>query len=89
MAIVKLKDKSELDKLVATLTIVLGQKVTQQDVIAACIKIAASHLEELRQFLTPTQSLSKKRVKQILNMADDFTFETRGSIDEDLYGGAK
>lgn len=86
MAVVKLKDKGELDKLVASLTLRLGHKVSQQDVLDACIRISSNRMEELEQFFSPKQNLTKQRIKQILKMADDFDYQTRGTIDEDLYG---
>jgi hypothetical protein len=86
MPLVKLKDKDELDKLVASLTLRLGHKVSQQDVLDACIRISSNRIEELERFFSPKQTLTKQRIKQILKMADDFDYETRGSLDQDLYG---
>ena len=47
MAVVKLTNKDELDKLVASLTLRLGKKIPQQTVIDACIELSAFHIDEL------------------------------------------
>ena len=36
--------------------------------------------------LSLKKKLSEKRIKEILNLAEDFEYDTKGSIDEDLYG---
>ncbi|OLS12222.1 MAG: hypothetical protein RBG13Loki_4164 [Promethearchaeota archaeon CR_4] len=86
MSVVKLPDKGELDKLVANLTLHLGRKVSQQDVLTACIRLASTHLEELERFFGKIKPLSKTRVAEILKMGEDFEYVTKGTIDEDLYG---
>ena len=47
MAVVKIKEKKELDELVANLTLRLGKKISQQDVLDACIKLSTIHITEL------------------------------------------
>jgi len=86
MAVVKLKEKKELDRLVATLNLRLGKKVPQQDILDACIKLSTKHLDELEDYFSPTPKISKKRVKEILEMAEDFEYTTTGDIDKDIYG---
>jgi len=86
MSVVKLPEKGELDKLVANLTLHLGRKVPQQEVLAACIRLASTHIEELEKAFAETKPLSTKRTTEILGMGEDFEYTTKGSIDEDLYG---
>ncbi len=88
MAVVKLPDKADLDKLVATLTLRVGKKIPQQEVLAACIRLASTHIEELEIEFGERKTLSKKRVEEVLAMGEDFDYQTTGSIDSDLYGGA-
>lgn len=87
MSVVKLKEKKELDKLVANLNLRLGKKVPQQDILDACIKLSTEHIEELEDYFSPTPKISKKRIKEILDMAEDFEYSTSGDIDTDIYGG--
>ena len=85
MMIVKLKTKKELDKLIVQLTLRLGKKILQQDILEACIKLSIKYIDELETYFSPVPKLSKKRVKEILDMADDFNYNTKGNIDADLY----
>ena len=87
MTVVKIKNKNELDKLVATLILRLGKKVSQQDILDACIKFSNMNIDKIEEILRNNNfKISKERVKEILEMADEFDFETKGSIDEDIYG---
>ncbi|MHA1649401.1 MAG: hypothetical protein ACTSYB_04325 [Candidatus Helarchaeota archaeon] len=80
-----MKNKEDLDTLVATLTIKLGKKISQQDVLSACVKLSLKNIDELVQYFAEQPKLTKKRVKEILKMADDFEFDTTKSIDEEIY----
>ena len=86
MAVVKLRDKNKLDKLIAKLILRLGRKVSQQDVIDTCIDIATLHISELEERFTEKPSLTQIQVEEILDMAEKFNYITKGSIDEDIYG---
>ncbi len=86
MAVVKIKDKKQLDQLVAKLTLRLGKKIPQQDVLDVCIKLSTNHIDELADYFSPVPKISKERVIKILNMAEDFEESTKGDIDADLYG---
>ncbi|TFG05739.1 MAG: hypothetical protein EU536_00765 [Promethearchaeota archaeon] len=86
VAVVKLKEKRELDRLVANLNLRLGKKIPQQDVLDACIKLATDHLDDLEAYFSSTPSLTKARMKEILEMAEDFEYSTSGDIDQDIYG---
>ena len=86
MAVVKLRDKNKLDKLIAKLILRLGRKVSQQDVIDTCIDIASLHISELEERFTEKPSLTQIQVEEILDMAEKFNYITKGSIDEDIYG---
>jgi len=86
MAVVKLRDKNKLDKLIAKLILRLGRKVSQQDVIDNCIDIASLHISELEERFTEKPSLTQNQLDEILGMAENFEYSTKGSIDEDIYG---
>ena len=85
MAVVKITNKNELDKLVASLTLKIGKKVPQQTVIDLCVRFASMHLDELEKIISPQKSLSPSRIQEILNSADDFDFDDSKTIDETLY----
>ncbi|MHA1229717.1 MAG: hypothetical protein ACTSPQ_03640 [Candidatus Helarchaeota archaeon] len=88
MTIVKIKNKNELDKLVATLILRLGRKVSHQDILEACIKFSNTNIDKIEEILRNNNfKIGKNRVKEILSMADDFEFDNKNSIDEDIYGG--
>jgi len=86
MAVVKLKNKEELDKLVASLTLRLGRKVSQQDILKACIELSTRHLEDLADYFSDVPKLTKERVKEIVEAADDFEYDITRTIDQDIYG---
>lgn len=85
MAVVKLTKKDELDKLIANLTLRLGKRVSQQSVLDACIHLSSTHIDELESYCSDKSHLSRKRVAEILEMAEDFDYDTKGSDDKDLY----
>ncbi len=63
-----------------------GKKVTQQDVLDACVNMGIVHLEELEALFGTKIKISKKRLQELLDSGESFDYETKGSIDEDLYG---
>lgn len=86
MSIVKLKEKEELDQLVAKITIKLGKKITQQEILDAIIKFSSNNIDQLLYFFKDNHQLTEKRVTEILLDVTDEEYETKGSIDEDIYG---
>ena len=86
MAVVKLTKKDDLDKLLAQLILRLGRKVSQQDVLDACITIASKDLDRLAMYFTQDRLPTKKQVQEIITQAEDFNYDDTHSIDEDIYG---
>lgn len=85
MAVVKVTKKSDLDKLLANLTLRLGRKIQQQELIDACIRLGEIHFEELEAYFGKKPQISKKRAQEIRQAADAFEYDSNGTIDEDLY----
>ena len=85
MAVVKLTNKGELDKLVANLTLRIGKKMPQQKILDLCIHFASLHLDEMEKFLSPQKNLPPSVIKEIIDSADDFDFDDSKSIDEVIY----
>jgi len=86
MHVVKLPNRENLDRIIAKLTLRLGRKVSQQEILNACLKISSNHLDELEQYFSNRPQLTKKQVEDILKLPENFDYISKGSIDEDLYG---
>lgn len=86
MHVVKLPNRENLDQIIAKLTLRLGRKVSQQEVLNACLKISSNHLDELEQYFSNRPQLTIKQVEEILKLPENFDYISKGSIDEDLYG---
>ncbi|OLS25495.1 MAG: hypothetical protein HeimC3_14840 [Candidatus Heimdallarchaeota archaeon LC_3] len=86
MSIVKLTKKEDLDQLVAKITLKIGKKITQQEILDVIIKFSAKNIDDLVNFLQNNHQISEKRVKEILTLVTDENYETKGTIDEDIYG---
>ncbi len=86
MHVVKLPNRENLDRIIAKLTLRLGRKVSQQEILNACLKISSNHLDELEQYFSNRPQLTKKQVEEILKLPENFDYISKGIIDEDLYG---
>lgn len=86
MHVVKLPNRENLDRIIAKLTLRLGRKVSQQEILNACLKISSNHIDELEQYFSNRPQLTKKQVEDILKLPENFDYISKGSIDEDLYG---
>ncbi len=94
MAVVKIQNKDRLDKLIARLTMRMGRKPTQQEVVDVSIRIADERFEELLGQLNPVPVVDDKKYKKILEIADelsDVPWDTSGahylgSEDDEIYG---
>jgi len=86
MPVVQLPNREDFDRIIAKLTLKLGRKVSQQEVLDACLNISSNHLNELEQYFSNRPHLTKKQIEEILNLPENFEYISKGSIDEDLYG---
>ena len=71
MAVVKITNREELDKLIAKLTLRMGRKPTQQEVLDICIKFGEANFESILAELTPIPVLDKKKKAKILTIAEE------------------
>lgn len=71
MAVVKIQNKDQLDQLVAKLTLRLGHKPTQQEVVDLCIQLGENQFETLVMQLSPVPILDEAKVKKIKQVAND------------------
>jgi FlaA1/EpsC-like NDP-sugar epimerase len=71
MAVVKIQNKDRLDQLVARLTMRLGRKPTQQEVVDICIRMGDKRFEELISRLNPVPILDDTKMEKILAIPDE------------------
>lgn len=92
MSIVKIGDKKLLEQLQARLTMRLGKRPTQQEVLDLCVKLGLSQLDLLAELLEKHPILDEKKVQKILerresrsNIPYDTTTDTLTQDDSDIY----
>ncbi|MHA1266591.1 MAG: hypothetical protein ACTSRS_15250 [Candidatus Helarchaeota archaeon] len=71
MSIVKITKKEKLDTLLAKITLRLGRKPTQQEVLDFCVELGAEHFEELLKKLNPGPILDDDKINQIITMSKE------------------
>lgn len=71
MSVVKITNKEKLDTLLAKITLRLGKKPTQQDVLALCVELGTEHFEELLQKLSPGPKLDDDKIARIIAMGKE------------------
>lgn len=75
MSIVKIGDKKLLEQLQARLTMRLGKRPTQQEVLDLCVKLGLSQLDLLAELVEKHPVLDDQKVQNILKQR-----ESRGKI---------
>ena len=72
MSVVKIQNKNQLDQLIAKITLRLGRKPTQQEVVEHCIALGEKNFETLIHKLSPVPILDDEKYEKILQIADKF-----------------
>lgn len=91
MSVVKIGNKRQLEQLQAKLTLRLGRRATQQEVLDLCVKLGLSQFESLVSLLENPPILDLKKVSKILERRETrkdipYTMETNLSEDDsDIY----
>lgn len=67
MSIVKITKKEKLDELLAKITLRLGRKPTQQEVLDLCVELGEEHFDELIMKLSPLPILDDEKIKRIIS----------------------
>ncbi len=92
MALVKIQNKKALERLQAKLTLRIGRKPTQQEILDYCVILANENFEKLVKLATNIPVLNNKKIKKIIEERNKLitvpydssaTFERRD--DEDIY----
>jgi len=92
MSIVKIQNKKALEQLQARLTLRIGRKTTQQEILDYCVMLANQNLDKLVELATQTPILNQEKVKKILDRIKNLKNETydesakfENSEDNDIY----
>jgi len=92
MAVIKTKNKELIDQLQAKLTLQIGRRFTQQEIVDLCIEFAQENFEELihRASNIPrlTPQLAEQILKQIGELDEvpyDLSLSSANEIDKDIY----
>ena len=88
---IKKKDKDKLNKLQAKLTLLLGRKLTQEEIMAHLLKMAERNEKDLLELiLGESNPLTDKEIRKLMELPEDWGVETKEEeIDEILYGKEK
>ena len=94
MSVVKIRNKDRLDKLIARLTLRIGRKPTQHEVVDESIRMAEERFEELLGRLTVVPVIDDEKYERILAISKELRdvpwittgSEYAGKDDEDIYG---
>ncbi len=68
MSVVKISNKQNLDELVAKITLRLGRKPTQQEILDLCVRLGQDHFDELIQRINPIPVFDEKKFQDIMAM---------------------
>ena len=66
MSIVKIGNKQALEQLQAKITLRLGRRLIQQEVIDLCIRLGTSNLDDLIRLIEDVPVINDDKVKRIL-----------------------
>jgi len=92
MAVIKTTNKDIIDQLQAKLTLQIGRRFTQQEIVDLCIEFAQENLEELINRASNIPRLTPQLADQILKQIDeldevpyDLSLSSANEFDKDIY----
>ncbi len=85
MPVVKLKNKKLLEEIQAKLTLKLGKKFSQQEILDKSLEYLAKNLDQFVEEVFPFIEITPQRLKEIRESASDFDYTTSGDEDIDIY----
>jgi len=92
VAVIKTTNKEIIDQLQAKLTLQIGRRFTQQEIVDLCIEFAQENFEELINRASNIPRLTPQLAKQILKKIDaldevpyDLSLSAASEIDKDIY----
>jgi len=86
MPVVKIKNKKLLEEIQAKLTLELGKKFSQQEILDKSMKYLSENLDRFIEDAFPFIEISPQRLKEIMDSASDIKYQTSGNEDLDIYG---
>ena len=66
MSVVKIGDKKQLEQLQAKLTLRLGRRPTQQEILDLCVKLGLEYFDNLIALLDHLPILDEEKIQRIL-----------------------
>ena len=92
MAVIKTTNKEIIDQLQAKLTLQIGRRFTQQEIVDLCIEFAQENFEELINRASNMPRLTPQLADLILKQIDkldevpyDLSLSAASEIDKDIY----
>jgi hypothetical protein len=92
MSIVKIGDKKQLEQLQAKITLRLGRRPTQQEVLDLCVKLGVTYFDNLVNLLQHLPNLDQEKVQRILDhraSLNDIPYVSKDDLlseeDSDIY----
>jgi hypothetical protein len=83
-------DKEKLEKLQALVTLKLGEKMTQQELLARLIQDALTRGDEFIESVKPSVPMGDEEFGKVLSLLENWGVETRWEeIDQVIYSGKK
>jgi len=70
MSVVKITNKQYLDELIAKITLRLGRKPTQQEILEHCVRLGQDHFDELIQRINPIPVFDDNKLQDIIFMRE-------------------
>jgi hypothetical protein len=89
MASVKMNKKRLLEKLQAEITLKLGKKMSQQDILDKSVEFTYEHLEEFIKETIQHPQLTEKLIKRLKEEAIDTPLSHPNTSDDELLYGLK
>jgi hypothetical protein len=71
MSVVKITKKEKLDTLMAKITLRMGRRPTQQEVLDLCVELGIEHFEELMKKLNIGPILDEDKINRIAAMSKE------------------
>ena len=90
MASVKLSKKHLLEQIQAKLVLILGSKISQQEILDKCIEFSHTHLAQFAQEQLDSTPITPEQIRKILDNALDINLYHQDETDDELlYGISK
>ncbi|MHA1309646.1 MAG: hypothetical protein ACTSQO_01855 [Candidatus Helarchaeota archaeon] len=86
MSVVKIKNKKLLEKIQAMLTLKLGKRFSQQEILDKSIEYLSKNIDKFIEDNFKFIEISPERIEKIINSAVDIKYNTIKDEDTDIYG---